>query len=276
MKTNKLIMGGLALSFLFAGCKKDLTSSSSTPVSTVDVASAVSSNLATNGYGVVSQLQDAASLTSAGISPGGSLALSNATASGLGSNGIVSAVPAGTAKDSDTLPCGFTKKINFTVSDSSSICAFSHSVKYFFQVNCTNSVRSGLSFSDSSSGHFNGPRLISNNVSDGALTISGIQKTDTVLTYNGSITHSGSYQSKVNDSISFSSKIVMNLANTLISKKTHEVVGGTSSITISGINKKKVPFNYTGTIEFIGGRKAKIKINNDTYVFNLVTGDLDK
>jgi hypothetical protein len=275
MKTNKLIIGGLALSFLFAGCKKDSSSTgSNAAVSTVDVASAVSANLATNGYGVVSQLQDAASLTSAGISTGGSLAVSAPLTHGIGSTGIVSA--AYEAHPKDTLPCGFTKKINFSVSDSSSFLAFSHTVKYYFMVNCTNSVRTGLTFSDSSSGHFNGPRLISNTVSDGNLTISGLQKTDSTLTYTGSITHSGSYQSKVNDSIAFNSTIVMNLENTLVSKTTHEVVGGTSSITISGVNKKKVPFSYTGTIEFIGGRKAKIKINNDTYTFNLVTGDLDK
>jgi|GEM_PF-7061196 len=276
MKTNKLLIGGLALSFLFAGCKKDSSSSivANAPVSTQDIASSVSSALATNGYGTISQLQDAASLTTSGINAGGSLQVSASGNSSLGTNGLMSAVSSAPAKD--TLPCGFTKKINFAVSDSSQVFAFSHSVKYFFMVDCTNGVRTGLTFQDSSTGHFNGPRMISNMVSDGNLTISGIQKADTILTYNGSITHKGSYQSKINDSVSFSSTVVMNLQNALVSKKSHDVIGGTSSLTISGVNKKKVPFSYTGTIEFIAGRKAKIKINNDTYVFNLVSGDLDK
>jgi len=276
MKTKILLIGGLALGVLFAGCKKgsSSTTTNNVAVSTADIASAVGSGLATNGYGMVSQIQDASNLTTSGLSVGGNLMVSGGSGSGIGQTGVMTAVASTGTRD--TLPCGFTKNVSFSVKDSNSVFVYSHYVHYYFMMSCVNKVRNTLNMSDSSSGYYNGPRMVASTISYGNMALTGLTKADTALTYNGSFLHSGTHVSKINDSVSFYAVFKFYFNNTVVSKTTHEIVGGTATITVTGANKKKVPFNYTGTVTFLGRRKAKIEINNDTYVFNLVTGDFDK
>jgi hypothetical protein len=83
-------------------------------------------------------------------------------------------------------------------------------------------------------------------------------------TVNGTGTVSGN-QYAVPDKVSFSSIIHYTLNNVMMDATTHKAVSGSISITIGGNGPANVSYSYSGSLTFLGDRKATLLLSGSTF-----------
>lgn len=253
---NKLILilallGGLA--FTFSGCKK--SSSSSGPALT---AKQVSSQIALNltqtlesgfgAFGLNSGLNAPANL---GLIPQGRLLRLNATVNPL----------CGTIADTT---------LNFTSNEDGVSASVKGDLKFSFT--CSNNIVSGFNVTDNltiseSTAEFSvNYKLIED------LTLAAVNPSDEAsnITLNGSMSIGGDFTYKTGSK----GKGSQNYAYTfhaVTADSNGQLLSGSADFNTSGTGSTGV-WNYTGTVTFLGGGKAKILINGTTYNVDLETG----
>jgi hypothetical protein len=255
MKTIKLSLIILLMLGAFS-CKKDNSASTSTSVTTDQVADIAAGSLAENSQGLATVTDDIA-VNAQGLSSTSGLTVN--------SNGLSTA--------SVHQACGTT----LTDSVTRSLTLDSVSINYFFKysrtLNCnTSSQPDNLINALTFHGSFDGPRLSSTNSGSATVTIAGLTQAATNFAVNGEYKRAGSFQSKVGDKASGNSNVDIVATNLLISKSTRKIISGSATIAITGTGPKGVAFSYTGTIVFNGDETATLTINGTVYTINLTTG----
>lgn len=255
MKTIKLSVVILLMLGAFS-CKKDNSGSTSTSVTTDQVADIAAGSLAENSQGLASVTDDIA-VNAQTIS-----STSNMT---VNSNGL--------ATSSMHQECGTTLTDSVTRSLTLDSVSVNYFLKYSHTLNCNSSSKpdnliNALTFH----GSFNGPRLTSTNTGSANVTIAGLTQTATNFVINGEYKRDGSFQSKVGNKASGNSSVDITVTNLAISKSNRKIVSGNGTISITGTGPKGTTFSYTGTIVFNSDETATLTINSNAYTVNLITG----
>lgn len=230
--TRFVIAGGIVALAGISACKKDNNSNSSKSTTVTEA--------------------DAVELTTDAVSPstGGFDAQVNASVSIY-------------ITYSSTLSCG-TKK-DTTVSYSSPtnfIPNYAYNLSYAYELDCNSGIPSQFSFSFSGSSSYNGALMTSSDNSTGAFTVANPNATGSTYSATSSYERSGKQTSKVGYQKSFTSDFKMSSTNLLVDKGTHEIASGTATVSITGTSSDGKSFSFSGTITFLGSKKATLVLNS--------------
>ena len=235
-------------------CKKDNSASTSSSVTTDQVADIAAGSLAENSEGLASVTDDIAVNAQAVSST------SNLTINSQGTSSVHQ-------------ECGTTLSDSVTRSLTIDSVTLDYFFKYTHTLNCNSSsqpdnIANALTYH----GDFNGPRLTSTNSGTATVTIAGLTQGATNFVVNGEYKRAGSFQSKVGNKASGNSNVDIVVTNLTIKKSNRTIASGSGTISITGTGPKGVTFSYTGTIVFNGDGTATLTINSTVYTINLVTG----
>lgn len=269
MKTKKLLIGLAFTAILFYGCQKisNSTSTTDTTVPTSDeAASTIGASVSSNSYGLTAQLADAIAPSQTGQFAFTSEGSSKNTLSV--SKNLVSAAGLSTM-------CGLVKDTVITRSNADTAkYHYAFYLNYKFMVNCTSNTFTGLTFSDSTSGTYVGPRVSYNGSSTLNTNLTfPTGSGDSVLIFNGTFIHNGTTVSSVGNKSTFTSTIKLTVSNLTIGKVSHYISAGTGTITITGTSRTGKSFSYTGTADFSVRNQMVVNILGQLYHFDLKTGN---
>ena len=165
----------------------------------------------------------------------------------------------------NTADCGVTKSSQTSNQGGTAARTYSYSLNWSRLLTCTNAVPSKFEHNFSGTSSYNTPRMSSNDNSEGAFTITGLEPSATELTLTQNYTRNGTQQSKVRNTRSFTSKTVIQ-TNLKAIKGTQQITSGTGTISINGTASTGESFSYTGTLTFLGGNKATLVVSGgNTY-----------
>ena len=161
--------------------------------------------------------------------------------------------------------CGLTvdSVLNFNTTANDTVSHTNGRIIFIF--NCTNGQPSGYSATDSLNvtGTATGFSFTSNSVQN--YTIMSLNPTNTLLSVNGSIiayvdiTYTAPATKPTADSTTYTlTGLTINVANN------YDVTAGTATFVTTG-STNSGPWNYTGTIAFLGNHMANITINGKVY-----------
>lgn len=161
----------------------------------------------------------------------------------------------------NALNCGVKKDSTITKSGGSGDRNYNFTFSWSRLLTCSGSVPSKYEHSFSGSSAYNTPKMSSEDKSAGGFVVTGLEPVNTEITVNQTYERSGTQQSKVENTKSFTSKVNIQTQNVKINKITRQILSGTGAITINGTSSTGGTFNYTGSIIFNGANKATITIN---------------
>lgn len=175
----------------------------------------------------------------------------------------------GKTEGANTLSCGvpFDSTITLTYNSANTTASYTHN--WHMLLSCNGPVPTSLAFEGSYSGNFNGLRMQSANTGTRALTVTGLEPSAQVYTFNGSTSRTGSHTAKVRNQNTFNVTIQSNLSNVTVSKSTYRITGGSGTVTATCNESNGTSKTFNGTIVFNGNSTATLTINGTNYTIQL-------
>jgi hypothetical protein len=163
--------------------------------------------------------------------------------------------------------CGYSKDSAISKVNTTGTYTWNYNFNWHWDVVCTAAVPNKMNANYKMKGTYDTPRMSSNDSATAMLTVGNLV-VGTQYIFNGTYSRDGSQVSKIRNKNSFTSKVVMNLNNLLVSKATGQIASGNASVTITGNTSTGNTFSYTGTITFNGASSATITLGNGN-VYNI-------
>lgn len=162
--------------------------------------------------------------------------------------------------------CGMAFDSTLTHADNSGIRTYDYSFTWDWTLNCNSlNVPENLSYTSTSTGSYEVPRMSSSDGGTHNFTIGGLNPGSTEFIYNGTYSRSGTQESNIRDQNSFTSNLQVTASNVTIDKTTRTITGGTGTITLTGSGSGGTTFTYPGTLVFNGNQSATLTINGNIY-----------
>jgi hypothetical protein len=220
------------------GCKKEDVN----PVTEDDAADAIAMALESGSSGYAQEVSDAA-------------AYSNTQGYGK--------------KEEATLQCGTPFDTTIVRNHTGSITAtYSHSFSYLLHCNALD-VPQSISFTGTYSGNYDGTRMFSTNTGTRTFTLTGLELSNAVYTFNGATSRTGTSISKVRSKNTFTSNIALTATDVLVDKSTKRIQGGTGTANITCTSSSGKAYAFSGIITFNTNNTATLIINGNTYTIDL-------
>jgi hypothetical protein len=173
--------------------------------------------------------------------------------------------------------CGVSQNIDLSGSSPiGSSIAWSYDFSYKFRLNCAEEAPKSISVDLSYNGSYDGPRAAFEHSGVSQVEVTGLAESDADFILDGTYKRSGSFTIKEGDQKAGSSSVDYTLTAINVDKDGHDIVSGTAKFVLKGSVTGKGTFNYEGNVTFQGSDKAELKIKSETYVVNLVNGELTK
>lgn len=146
----------------------------------------------------------------------------------------------------------------------------SYDFNWDFTITCNAfNVPQSATFNSSGSGTYTTPRIESDDSSTFMATVTGLQPTSSVLTYNATFERVGTQQLTTNQTTrSVTSDFNATLVDLVVGKSDYEVDSGTGTFTLTG-STNQGNFSYDGSIVFNGNQTATLTINGNQYTIDL-------
>lgn len=231
--TLLLLFVAAGISFGVSSCSKDDDTKNSS-VSQEQVASVVTQSVVSQG-GVVAQVDQA------------TLAVS-----------LLEARKAG-GRLSDF--CGKSNEDNISGSGEANGLKFSYDLGWSYALACTQDVPTEFSFNFNGKTSFETDKFSTKDSSIATYKLGGLGETSVNWVLNQTFDRAGSLISKTADIPSFNSTIHYVAADIKVSKETRQIVSGTATVKVTGVDLKGNAFKYEGTITFKGNQKAVFVVN---------------
>ena len=238
MKTNQitayrssaikmLLIPALGLTLIFSSCKKDGTT---TAAVTADEAAEV-----------MVQSIDPAS---------GGLALQTTASTTI------------TLTNSSSVKCGVAKDSTISGSGGTATRSYTYNLNWHRLLTCgAGNLPSKLDFTFTGGSTYSGPKMSSDDNSTGAFSVTGLELASPEYIVNQTYTRNGTQQSKVRNNRSFTSTVNVATTNVKVNKVSQQITSGTGTIAITGTASTGEAFSFTGTITFLGSKKATIVLS---------------
>jgi hypothetical protein len=160
------------------------------------------------------------------------------------------------------ISCGDTKDTTITQSSASGLVpSYAYSLSWNYTFDCT---ANEFTFNFSGSSNYDGVKMSSTDSSTGSFVLTGILPTATDYTLNTSYERKGSQTYKVGADNSFTSDLKITSSNIVVDKTSEQIVSGSAAVTITGASTSGKTFSFTGTITFLGSKKATLVLNSGT------------
>ena len=223
---------------LVISCKKNDTTTPETTVTEDDAADVVASAIGTGGYGFTSSANEASQKTN------------------FGSN--------------TPQPCLYSLDTTYTkASPAGSLFVYNYSLRYKYQMFCTNGILQNMVFDLITSGNIDFPRVSGTTNATGKLTITGLNPSATAYVANGTYVRNGSATSKVRNKNTFTYQVNLSVSNLSVLKSNYSVQSGTGTVTISATTTSGKVFNFTGALTYVNATTATLVIGTRTFTINL-------
>ena len=243
-----LVMAGASVMTL-TSCHKN--SSATTTISESDAAQVMVDAISPSTGGLVSQVNNSATL------------FANGTVTG----GTVHSVNNHLTTDSYNIPCGTQKDSTVAYSSlSSGVPSFTYSLTWAYKLDC--SVPSTFTLNFSGQGTYNGFVQSSSFKSTGGLVLSGLGSTASQFTFNSNYTRTGTTTSKIGNKNTFDHALSITSSNIVYDKTTKEIVSGTATVSIKVTSTSGNSWTYGGTLTFLGNKTARLVLNSGI-VYNI-------
>jgi len=176
------------------------------------------------------------------------------------------------------LACGTTKTDTLTKkSPTNANVTFSYGLGYTYTLNCNNAgLPDNIIGKVNYSGNYSGPHITSANTGNLTFRLAGLTPTAANWVLNGTFLRSGSFSSKADTSNHGSSNLSVEVKDLVLTKPHRTVAGGTATFTLTGSVPKKGSFSYAGTLVFNTDGTAKLTVNGNVYIIDLLTGEKRK
>lgn len=225
---------------LFSSCRKN---DSTNDITTDDAADAISYALESSSGGTADELADVSEY-----------ALNQGYGKTEGLNTLSCEVP-------------FDSTISLSYNSANVTASYTHN--WHMLLSCNGPVPASLAFEGTYQGNFNGLRMQSSNSGTRALTITGVEPSAQVYTFNGSTSRVGSHTAKVRNQNTFNVTIQTELSNVTVSKSTYRIIGGSGTATAVCSDSNGNSKTFNGTIVFNGNSTATLTINGIDYLIQL-------
>ncbi len=234
MKTTKIILIALfaTLSMTFTACRED--GPVSVTLSEEDVAEIVEYAVSAETAGMVEQVETSAQMAES----------------------YSASIPCGDQRDS-TLKFQSTTGSRYT---------YAYSVSWDWTLACNAlSIPDSFQLYFAANGSYETLRMESEDESEYNFVLNGLKLSQPDLIYKGSMTRSGSQESKVRNKAAFSSDLEIHTTDLTVSKASQEITGGTAEVTLDATLSNGGKQSFTGKLTFLGARKATFEVNGLTF-----------
>lgn len=159
---------------------------------------------------------------------------------------------------------------SYMLSHNGSLVQASYDYNWNFTITCNAAnIPQSATFNSSGSGTYTTPRLESDDSSTFAATVTGLQPTSSVMTYNATYERIGTQQLTTNQTTrSINSDFNTSLVDLVVGKSDYEVDSGTGTFTLTGTTNQG-DFSYDGSLVFNGDNTATVTINGNQYTIDL-------
>ncbi|MCR8556281.1 hypothetical protein KXD93_01425 [Mucilaginibacter sp. BJC16-A38] len=227
-KTLFAVLIAAGLTFSATSCKKDSSTSTTDTVTEADAAELTTDAVSPETGGMTAQLSSSV-----------------------------------TIEKTVALSCGVQK--DSTIIKSSATGAspiYNYNLSWNYILTCNGLIPSQLAFNFSGTGSYDGPRLSSTDKSNGSFTLTGLQAASSQYLFSSTYSRTGTTVSKIARQYTFTSDIKITSSNIAIDKVTQQIVSGTGTVVIKATSSSGKTFNFTGTLTFLGGKKATVVLNS--------------
>jgi len=240
--------GCIGLLLILASCGKD--ASKPTPaLSNEEAAALMASSMADDTGGVFAQASGSSKVTSRSLLKSG---------------------------EGRTLDCEFSLDSAFTLSKSSAAITATYNFSYTYGLSCTPlNVPESFVAEFSYNGSYETTLLMASVSGEANLAIGELLPSKPEYLITGVYTREGTTTSKSDEEKQISSELTLTLDELSIDKSTQTINEGAGSITLSGTVEGKGDFSYDATFLYNTDNTITITIDDEEYVVNLETGDIN-
>ena len=166
-----------------------------------------------------------------------------------------------------TLTCGVQKDSSIAIASVTGVIpSYSYTLSWNYLLTCNGIVPSQLAFNFTGNGSYNGTLMSSSDKSTGGFVMTGLG-TGSQYIFNTTYSRTGTTTSKVLRQNTFNSVISVTGSNIAVDKTTQLIVSGTATVNITATSTSGKTFTFSGTITFLGSKKANLVLNSGaTYV----------
>ncbi|MEZ4829934.1 MAG: hypothetical protein R3C61_27180 [Bacteroidia bacterium] len=162
--------------------------------------------------------------------------------------------------------CGQSFDSTITKSLASGTRTYNYTYMWDGSLTCNGAgIPQSISFTYSSNGQYDTPRMSSADQASGSFVLSGLQPSSGNYVYNGSFGRSGSQTSKIRNQNSFTSQLTLTTTNLTVDKSSYEILSGTADVVLTGTASNGTGFSFTGQITFNGNQSATLIVNGTSY-----------
>ncbi len=151
------------------------------------------------------------------------------------------------------------------------IITANYTFNWQYELACSDPVNipQSATFSANSSGSYNTQRINSNDSSESAFAVTGLQPGASFFVFNGTYKRAGSQDITTSlNARSISSELNMTLGDIFINKSTFEIDSGSGNFTLTGTNQGN-SFSFEGSLLFNGNGVATLILNGNTYQIDI-------
>lgn len=243
MKTKKALIILFAVTLvIFQSCKKDDDKEEvQVGLSSDESAELIATTVCTDAYGYTQQMEDAATLAGESVYKNGQ---------------------------------GMLYDSSFTVASlPGAYITYLYNLTYEFGLQTIgNSTIFSLDFS--TSGSYETPRTTSSDSGTGSFELDNCFNAQTYYILNGEASRHGTQQITLLQTRSYTSTIEATFTDIEVDKLTYKILGGESSVTISGTTSTGYGFTVSGTLVFNGDGTITLTIGGSIYEIDYLTGEI--
>ncbi len=160
--------------------------------------------------------------------------------------------------------CGLKKDTSFVQSSATGVKpSYTYGLSWEYSLNCTGAIPNSLVFSFTGNSTYSGTRMSSSDKSTGGFTVTGFGTASQYL-INANYARVGTATSQINNKYTFNNTITIVATNVAVDKTTKEIVSGSATVSIVATSTSGKTFNFSGTITFLGSKKATLVLNSGT------------
>lgn len=251
IKKTIWIVGIMALAI--TACNDDDSSNEPNAMSTEEAAEIVATSMAESTEGLTSQVEKASE---------------DATQ-------LVEQTNEG-GKTAGSTSCGMDSTATFTrTNPSGSAVEYDYAFTYNYMMACNNvNLPEAITIGFEQEGMIDAPRFSTVDARSGIFSITNLDLGETEYQFNGTYDREGTHTSKINQQNSYTVDMDVDLTSLTINKGTYEITGGTASVTIAGTATNGASYNFTGSLDFLGGSEVQVTINGESFIINIKTGEI--
>ncbi len=150
---------------------------------------------------------------------------------------------------------------------------FDFSGTYGYSFICSNNIPSELSLDFTSQVEYEGPRVMTSSASEGNLT-AGNLILGTAYDVDGTFVTTGSLIQKQRNQNTFEGSTNVTMTDVMVNKATRQIESGSATLNSTGTSSNGGSYQFTASVEFMGGGVAIVTVNDTQFSIDITTGEV--